>query len=310
MPTPKQRYARALRDIAKRYGALDDRTVRRLIELLQQVRRELSSDLAAGPSESQYRLRQLRASVDRLMSQFEGQLAADLRASVAQAYNLGQAGVTEPLQAIGVRGAFNQVNPAQLNITLDFSAELARGISVDLRHRIDTQLRLAVLGQTEPFETMKAITRALGLKARDGVWGRRRRPEVVRGVAARAETIVRTEMARIFNLAHHSQQAATAQTVPDLRKTWIATGDHRTRISHLRAHARYRDNPIPVNEPFAVGGALLMYPGDPAGPASETINCRCTSTTVHPEIGVIVAPVDRFVTEELRNRNERKRTAA
>jgi hypothetical protein len=30
-----------------------------------------------------------------------------------------------------------------------------------------------------------------------------------------------------------------------------------------------------MDEPFTVGGASLMYPGDPAGPAEEVINCRC-----------------------------------
>jgi len=32
-----------------------------------------------------------------------------------------------------------------------------------------------------------------------------------------------------------------------------------------------------VEEPFDVGGEKLLYPRDPAGSASMTINCRCVS---------------------------------
>jgi 2'-5' RNA ligase len=33
---------------------------------------------------------------------------------------------------------------------------------------------------------------------------------------------------------------------------------------------------VPVTEPFQVGDAMLMFPGDPTGPVGELANCRCT----------------------------------
>ena len=46
----------------------------------------------------------------------------------------------------------------------------------------------------------------LGIKSYDGVWGLRSRPDVVKGVAARAEAITRTELTRVFNLAQTEYQ--------------------------------------------------------------------------------------------------------
>lgn len=65
-----------------------------------------------------------------------------------------------------------------------------------------------------------------------------------------------------------AQQAAEALGVP-LLKDWISAEDSRTRPRHAEMDSI---PPLPLNEPFPNG---LMYPGDPAGPASETINCRC-----------------------------------
>ena len=64
------------------------------------------------------------------------------------------------------------------------------------------------------------------------------------------------------------------------KKEWWATGDDRTRDSHLVAWQDYSEGgtpgPILMDQPFQVGGARLMQPGDPSGPPEETVNCRCT----------------------------------
>lgn len=303
MATPKQQYAKILADIAGRYKQLDEETIKRLITLLQETRKNIGQALLGNPTDFEtFRLGQLRASVEQLMAQFQSEFNASLRASFADAASLGGASVSEPLQAIGIRGAFNVLPPQQVNVALDFSAMLVKNISDDLRNTIDNQLRLATLAQKTPFQAMKDITSALGIKAQDGVWGLRKRPEVVRGVAARAETIVRTEMTRIFNLAHHSQQQQAAQAVSGLLKRWIATGDARTRPSHLAAHRYYANNPIPIAQPFEVGGALLMYPGDPSAPAAETVNCRCTQAMIVPEVSMIGTPLDTQVEKETQKR--------
>lgn len=55
----------------------------------------------------------------------------------------------------------------------------------------------------------------------------------------------------------------------EMKKTWLATLDGRTRHSH-----RLLDEvSIPVDEKFDNG---CKFPGDPDGPAEEVYNCRCT----------------------------------
>lgn len=59
-------------------------------------------------------------------------------------------------------------------------------------------------------------------------------------------------------------------------KGWLATEDEATRDSHRQAGAVYNElNPIPVNEPFQVGNAAGLAPGQTGDP-SEDINCRCS----------------------------------
>lgn len=94
------------------------------------------------------------------------------------------------------------------------------------------------------------------------------------GIASklRATTIARTET---HQAAQFGQQAASESTGLQFRKYWIAADDERTRIDHSRADADSRNTIVRNNEPFMVGGEALMYPGDSAGSASNTINCRC-----------------------------------
>jgi hypothetical protein len=58
-------------------------------------------------------------------------------------------------------------------------------------------------------------------------------------------------------------------------KTWLTSHGPTVRPTHEEAEEKYGDSPIPVEEPFEVGGEQLMFPGDPSGSAEEVINCQC-----------------------------------
>lgn len=112
-----------------------------------------------------------------------------------------------------------------------------------------------------------------GLAAGDGI------PELadrVRAAAplteARARMVARTETIGASNGAAMAQARSTGL---QMSKRWLATEDARTRPSHVAADGQT----VALNEPFMVGipvAGPLDFPGDPTGPASEIIQCRCS----------------------------------
>jgi hypothetical protein len=93
----------------------------------------------------------------------------------------------------------------------------------------------------------------------------------------RATRIAQTEINSAQNAASHFAMAKFIDP-KTLVKSWLATNDKRTRPSHMQASASQKD--IPFEDPFTVGGAKLMHPGDPSlgAPGREIIRCRCTTT--------------------------------
>lgn len=95
----------------------------------------------------------------------------------------------------------------------------------------------------------------------------------------RARVIARTEVHTAANAA--SLEAANATRVRNLKREWLAVEDERTRSSHMDADGDI----VAIDEPFQVGEAKLMFPGDPSGPAKEVINCRCATAFITPDLG-------------------------
>jgi len=300
VPTVKQQYVNELNAIAERYGNLEDTTIKRMLAMVKALRTQIAAEIVNVESWEDFRRRDLERALRAQIDAFERQLGLELRVAIQAAVEDGGAYVVQPMAAVGLPGATYQPNTALLNTLLDYTARLVQKIGDDTRGAIDQQVRLAALGQKAPVQAMQDITTALGVEARAGIWKKRHDP--VRGIAARSETILRTELQRAFNLSTFAQQQDSAARIPGLTKSWVATADIRTRISHLRAHMRYKANPIPINEPFEVGGAKLMYPCDPAGPPEETINCRCRQVTHHPAIGRVGSNLDGRIASQLKAR--------
>lgn len=92
--------------------------------------------------------------------------------------------------------------------------------------------------------------------------------------ALRSHVIARTETHQAANFG--AQQAAEL-TELEMRREWVATMDSRTRSPHASADGQT----VGMNQPFRVNGESLMYPGDPAGSAGNTIMCRCSVAFIY-----------------------------
>ncbi|MCU1494856.1 MAG: hypothetical protein JWO62_2620 [Acidimicrobiaceae bacterium] len=106
---------------------------------------------------------------------------------------------------------------------------------------------------------------------------------------SRAQTIARTEAHGALNSAANAY--ATHLPVGIVaRKVWLAHHDTRTRPTHRVAGASYSAG-IPLTEPYLVGDFPMQYPGDPAAPPDEVVNCRCGEAFLPAERSQPVASV-------------------
>lgn len=98
----------------------------------------------------------------------------------------------------------------------------------------------------------------------------------------RTRRIARTEMAHIEN---YGQVEGYKQSEFVELKGWLCSFVN-SREAHEEADHRYSDNPIPLDQPFEVGGEMMNFPGDTSygASAANVINCRCTT---FPEVGKI-----------------------
>lgn len=83
-----------------------------------------------------------------------------------------------------------------------------------------------------------------------------------------AMRIARTEAHRAREQGHKAASDRANDLGVLVTRVWIASLDDRTRSSHARLDGR------PESE-WRLGGIKPEYPGDPALPAEESINCRC-----------------------------------
>lgn len=297
-PTPAQLQAQAgqaartalaqvLRDRLKLVAQSDADLARLIDDAIGRIVAELS----AQPSDYQaWSLPRLMAGVQRIVDELVASAGASAASSVRQAWDLGEKSVSAPIDAAA---AIEARIPAQAIAALTApAAPAAAGAAVDaasaglgvpsltqlraLQHlttgmiggagadavkSINRTLGQVVLGALPPFDAVKAVGQVLPAKTKSQV-----------------QAIVRSQLATTFNSAGYAQLAATAARDPAVKKMWRRSGKVHSRANHDAADGQVQD----VGTPFTLaagdgrGEAVdIMYPGSPAAPIGETINCGC-----------------------------------
>lgn len=163
----------------------------------------------------------------------------------------------------------------------DDDAEFWRGRLDELDAEVDR--RLDAIG--EPGDSAREYARLNDDDIRElqneRARARRRIDRVQSEWETRAERIARTETTGALNAGGLAAAADEGAKV----KVWIATGDDRTRDSHLDAHGECTG----LDGSFIIDGSALVMPGDPDGPAHETINCRAVLPGTRVAGDVLVA---------------------
>lgn len=268
--TPAERaraFARARGRIVRAQTGLMRGTRDELARLLKEAQGAIAESLAGQPTEyERWSLPQLRADVNRAMQDFGERGSSRAGSAIGRAWELGEDLVDAPIEAGGVRVSplLPRIDTRQLQSMRTFLVDRIKDVGVEAANKITAELGLVVIGARSPSDAIGAVREILG--------------EASRG---RATTIVRTELGRAFSHATQQRLEAAGRTLPGLKKQWRRSGKLYPRLHHDLADGQIVDVDKPfVLKPLGRAPVELMYPRDPAAPASETINCGCVSIPI------------------------------
>jgi len=260
-------FQKKVKELIKKAGALEEAGVKRVIGLLSDARKEVAATVASTEWQA-YRLGEMKSAIERALQEFGSKYGVELRDMQRTFWETGVDIVDLPIREVGIFMAMPEIDITALAILQDYSSDLVTGLSRDAVKKINQELIMGIMGNKTPYDVMGAIGRNLKDKS------------IFRSIAARAETITRTEAGRVLESASQARKESAEKVVPGLQKQWFyGHSPKMPRLDHMAAHGQIRD----VDKPFNVGGEELMFPRDPAGSAKNTINCGCTSIPYHPD---------------------------
>lgn len=287
--TDAERTRRFLKERAaqvKRYNEAFRETAGEATKILRTAGDMIRAELAGTVSEFQaWQLPNIQGNIDKALAQIGEELARAGGAGATKGHAIGVDLVQEPLRAGGIRIAtvLPEVDVRQLMAIRSFLTDRLRNVTAEVAGKVRSQIGLAMVGAQTPGQAVSAVA---GL---------------VEGGRGRAITIVRTEMGRAFSVATQERQSLAATYLPGLKKQWRRSGKVHSRIAHDLADGQI----VGVDEPFKVGSHEMMFPRDPAAPASETINCGCTSLPIMEDWTVSQPGRQALSKEELADPNKR-----
>jgi hypothetical protein len=196
---------------------------------------------------------------------YDNKMNEALKHTLAGAFLTGlSVGAEHAQELLGKKSAkeLSEATRRAFNLWIDsYGLELAKDINETTKKKLRKVLSEAIAeGDDLAIRIKKLIAASDGMFEEDKKW--------------RAELIARTESCSTMNAG--SNEIYKAEGIE--QKGWVSVQDDRTRDAHLIMDGVV----VPMGEKFEVpstsqtDGAWMEYPGDPAAPAGQTCNCRCT----------------------------------
>jgi len=285
----RKAFERARLQVLKARTAIQRDTRGEIVRLLEAAAARITVTLAGQPSDYQrWQLGELQREIGRTLGELGAQAASGISSAAGEAWEAGQELIARPLEAGGIRilGAAPEINTQQLFAMRNFMADRIKDITLTAANQINSELGLVVIGAQSTSDAVGKVTAILGESSR-----------------ARATTLVRTELGRVFSVAADERMQQAAPFLPGLKKQWRRSGKLHSRFHHDAADGQVQ----PVDKPFVLQGpngrVTLRFPRDPLAPAGETINCGCESLPLMESWDVAQPGRRAFTPEEIaRNR--------
>lgn len=251
---------------AERVDNLTEQGARDALALLEQVRKDLIAKLADAPTQyGEWYYNELLKDVQRLFADLNTRYSRELEGALDGLAEAVKQAVDAPLRAAGITVSLPALSRQTVEFLTGFQpGQLVSGLTQDARNLVTQELQAALLGTKTPYEAMQSISQLLGTGGR---------------ITSRVDTIWRTEAGRVFNVLAHQRYKRVSQSLPGrFKKRWLHSGNtRRPRARHVQLGS---EPPIDADAQFDVNGYMADGPHDSSLPASETINCGCTSILV------------------------------
>jgi hypothetical protein len=260
-----QQFSAKITELIKQSANLSLDARKKVLEMLDAVRKEIDARLALMNSSSftAAQLTVLKGQIDKLFQRFQAQATQLIDGYEAQSFTLGSQTIAQPILTLGAQG-FGQISTSALSIAQGYTADLITGLSVDAAAKVNAAIQRAFLGGQQITDIIAQIGKAIG--GEKGFTG------LFDSIGRRASTITLNEILRVQSIAAQARLEDAFTRHPDLQKQWRHLNLARVpRPGHIAADKQVVD----VKKPFIVEGEALMYPRDPSGSAENTINCHC-----------------------------------
>lgn len=257
----RKKIADKIKEITKQGFDLNDEAAKSFVDYIGKIRDDITKKITSAEGIDAIHLKGIKKYIDEVLDEFKTKGTESLHKFQDKGYSLGDELVSEPIKLSKIKVSIPGISKEQLLIMKNMSVDLITGASEEAKAKIKSALNQALLGELTPTEAALKVDSALAL------------------FQDRGESIVRTEVGSVFNMASQIRQQEYQKALPTLKKQWLTTIDGRERPSHAEANGQIKN----IDEPFDLRNDRTgeiehpMFPGDPILSPENRVNERCTS---------------------------------